>query len=390
MINLYMIFLLPPTMKIITTSLLVGILVGGLLFSPLMTGKVPFLSAFAQEDKKSDDVKVPNKHVTLIANETTLQVAPDNPLHPGGIWYAAMTFNNTIPGPAIAIDQGDTVNITIHNVGKVIHSLDFHAGQGPSNVLSGNIMPGHAKSVVMTAENAGAWMYHCGADGLNGVWEHIANGMYGAVIVHPPKEDKAKEFYLSFGELFNSADKGVFVGTNGTVGSFDIGKFITDQPDLILTNGMAHKYVPGIGGVAKIPLNPDAQVFKVKPGELTRWYIVSPGPNDGVAFHFIAGQISVRDGSVNGDYGKVDQNDETWWVPPGSASVFEITFPEPGLYVGVDHNMNHVVKGAAFAVVADVNSTEWDQPAGTAVAPKGSDSPAFKMPQVETAEMAIQ
>jgi plastocyanin len=66
--------------------------------------------------------------------------------------------------------------------------------------------------------------------------------------------------------------------------------------------------------------------------------------------------------------------DETMLVPPGSASVFEATFPEAGTYVAVDHNMNHVVKGAAFAIVADANSTENDHPVGTAVAPKGSES----------------
>ena len=72
-------------------------------------------------------------------------------------------------------------------------------------------------------------MYHCGADGLNGVWEHIANGMYGAVVVHPENEKPAKEFYLSFGENYNTADKGLFVGTNGTVGTFDLTKFATES-----------------------------------------------------------------------------------------------------------------------------------------------------------------
>ena len=145
---------------------------------------------------------------------------------------------------------------------------------------------------------------------------------------------------------------------------------------------MAHKYVPSIGEKAKIVLNKNPEIFKVKPDELTRWYILSPGPNSGVSFHFISGQMTVRDGtSADGkDYGTQDIRDETWWVPPGSASVFEATFPASPLpYVGVDHNMNHVVKGAAFAVVSDANSTDKDQPPGTAVAPKGSDSPVARL-----------
>src|SRR5512132_3596848 len=148
-----------------------------------------------------------------------------------------------------------------------------------------------------------------------------------------------------------------------------------EQQDLVLTNGMAHKYVPEIGQVAKIKLNgPD--LFKVKPDELTRWYIVNAGPNDGVSFHFISGMINVRDGSntANNDYGIQDRNDETWWIPPGSGSVIESTFPDPGIYVGVDHSMKDVVKGAALAVLANETSTATDHPTGTCVAPKGSES----------------
>ena len=361
----------PHSMKLLTTSVMMGMLVTGLLLSPFVSA-FPFITkVFAQEDEDR-----PVKNVLLVANENKVKVAPDNALHPGGIEYAAMTFNGTIPAPAMAVDQGDILNVTIRNDGKTIHSLDFHAGIGPSKVLSGNIAPGETKSVAVYADNPGAYLYHCGADGLNGVWEHIANGMYGVTVVHPENEEPAKEFYLSFGELFNTADKGLFVGTNGTTGTFDLTKFATDQPDLVMTNGMAHKYVPGIGETSKIVLNPNPEIFKVTPGELTRWYVLNPGPNGGVAFHFISGQITVRDGSnpAEDDYGTQMIDDETWWIPPGSASVIESTFPEAGTYVGVDHNMNHVVRGAALAVVADGNATDTDHPPGTGVAPKGSES----------------
>jgi nitrite reductase (NO-forming) len=191
--------------------------------------------------------------------------------------------------------------------------------------------------------------------------------MYGGVVIHPHNEKPAKEFYVSFGEIYNSADQGPFAGSNGTTGSFDLVKLWTDNPDLVLTNGMAHKYVPGIGVASQIPLNPDAEVFMVQPGELTRWYIVNPGPNGYIAFHFIAGQIDVRDGSIKNRYGTQLKNDETWTIPPGSASVIEAVFPDEGVYVGVDHNMSHVLKGAAFAVVASNDSTDDDHPEGTMV-----------------------
>jgi nitrite reductase (NO-forming) len=336
---------------------------------------VPYFSAnnvvHAQETEDQNQGEV--KHVTLIASEKQVQVAPDNALHPGGIMYNAMVFNGTIPGPVISIDQGDTLNITLKNEGQTIHSLDFHAGFGPSKALSGSVEPGQSKTWSLTGEFPGVFLYHCGADGLNGVWEHISNGMYGGIVVHPTNEEPAKEFYMVFSELYNSADKGPFVGTNGTAGSFDIGKFITNNADLVLTNGMSHKYVPAVGEVNKLELNKDAEIFKVKPGELTRWYIVNPGPNDGVSFHFISGMLSVKDGSnaANNGFGTQDINDETWWIPPGSASVVESTFPEGGVYVGVDHAMSDVVKGGAFAVLAVENSTATDHPEGTCVPAKG-------------------
>jgi plastocyanin len=430
----------------LTTGIIMGMLATGLLLSPFVSS-FPFITnVYAQQGAQQDDAEGPAKQVLLVANENKVQIAPNNALHPGGIEYAAMTFNGTIPAPIIAADQGDVVNITIRNDGQTIHSLDFHAGLGPSNVLSGNIDPGQTKHVTLHAENPGVFMYHCGADGLNGVWEHIANGMYGALVVHPQNEEPAKEFYLSFGEIFNTADKGLFVGSEGKTGTFDLTKFATDQPDLVLTNGMAHKYAPGVGETAKIVLNenpeifkvkpgeltrwyvlnpgpngggsegktgtfdltkfatdqPDLvltngmahkyapgvgekakivlnenpEIFKVKPGELTRWYVLNPGPNGGVSFHFISGMINVRDGANpdKTDYGTQLLNDETWWIPPGSASVIESTFPEAGTYIGVDHNMNHVVRGAALAVVAADNSTAKDHPPGTSVAPKGSAS----------------
>jgi len=355
--------------KVVIAGLVAGVLIAGFIFSPLIKGPSPIQAQAQASTGKT-------KHVTLIASEIPVKVAPDNALHPGGIMYNAMVFNGTIPGPVIAVDQGDTLNITLVNKGKVIHSLDFHAAIGPSQVLSGNVDPGKSKSWTLKANSAGAFFYHCGADALNGVWEHIANGMYGALIVHPENEKPAKEFYVVFSDLYNSADQGPFNGTHGKTGSFDLKKFINQQPDLILTNGMAHKYVPAVGQQVKLTLNPDAEVFKVKPGELTRWYIVAAGPNEGVSFHFIAGQIDVHDGFIKNRLMSPEMNEETWWVPVGSASVFESVFPEKGLYVGVDHNMAHVVKGAAFAVMATNASTPTDQPKGTAVPPKGSTSAA--------------
>lgn len=351
--------------KAIIAGVAAGVLVVAFVFSPLFNA-FPLQGVQAQNQGTAV-----TRHYTMVADETELQIAPDNALHPGGIMYNAMVFNGTIPGPVVTANVGDTIEFTLVNEGDVIHSLDFHAGVGPSQVLSGNVAPGESKTWTLEANSAGAFLYHCGADGLNGVWEHIANGMYGGIVVHPQREAEAKEFYVVFGEIYNDADEGLFAGSGNKTGNFDIAKFASYQPDLILTNGMAHKYVPAIGQSAKLTLNPDAELFKVKPGELTRWYIINPGPNDGVSFHFISGQIDVRDGNVRGMFlQRPNMQDETWWIPPGSASVIESVFPEEGVYVAVDHNMADVVKGAAFVVQATEEAETNDHPEGTWVPSK--------------------
>src|ERR687891_2242104 len=349
----------------------------GILLAGIILGPVPgFFGAQAQEQENTGGTTT--KRVTLIADEVDVQVAPDNALHPGGVMYKAMVFNGTTPGPVISVDQGDTIEFTLTNEGEVIHSMDFHAGYGPSAAIGSNasatgsnVQPGESVTWTWSPPYAGVFYYHCAADGLNGIWEHIANGMYGGIVVHPENERPAKEFYMVFGEIYSNNIQGLFMPANGT-GTLDLNKFLARNPDIVMTNGMAHKYVPEIGAFSKIPLNPDAEVFQVQPGELTRWYIFAPGPNQGVSFHFISGQISVHDGSVQNRYGTQVLNDETWWIPPGSGSVIEVTFPEEGICVGVDHAMNNVLKGGAFAVLATPDSTPDDHPAGTMVPPRGS------------------
>ena len=349
----------------------------GVLLAGMMLGSIPGFFFGAQAQDQQDTAATPKK-VFLIADEVDVQIAPDNPLHPGGVMYRAMVFNGTVPGPVISVDQGQPIEFTMRNDGDVIHSMDFHAGFGPSAAVGSaasetgsNIQPGQTVTWTWTPPYAGVFFYHCGADGLNGVWEHIANGMYGGIVVHPENERPAKEFYVVFGEIYSNNVQGVFMPANGT-GTLDLNKFLAGNPDIVMTNGMAHKYVPEIGAFSKIPLNPDAEVFQVQPGELTRWYIVNAGPNDVVAFHFISGIMSVHDGSVQNRYGTQVLNDESWTIPPGSGSVIEAVFPEEGIYVGVDHAMNDVVKGAAFAVLATPESTPDDHPAGTMVPPRGS------------------
>ena len=323
-----------------------------------------------------------NRSILLIANENLLRIAPDNDLYPGGVWYRAMTFNGTIPAPLIIANQGDTLKLTLKNEGKYVHSLNFHAGFGPDQALSGVVNAGENKTWTMKVNYPGAFLYHCDGDNLNGIWEHIADGMYGGVVVRSPNEFNAtKEFYITFSEIYDTNAHAPFTenqslsnsGDAQSAGSFDIGKFLARKPDLVLTNGMAFRYIPWIGTIAKIDLNHDAEVFHVKTGELTRWYLFNAGPRNNIAFNFGAGMVkevvNKYDNNNNNTESsssemtsamsvrQMDNNsqgyDEIVNIPPGSGTVIEVSFPQPGTYFGNDHDVGSILYGAGFVVVAE-------------------------------------
>jgi nitrite reductase (NO-forming) len=342
------------------------------------------------------------KKFTLIADDRNIvKISPDNILHPGGILYKAMTYNGTIPGPAIVVNQGDIFQITVYNKGDLVHSLDLHGIEGPSHALISVIKPGENSTLKAKAEYPGVFMYHCDGDNLNGIWDHIASGMYGGIIVHPKNERPiAKEFYMVFGEIYSTGiDSGLFTNTSNMsatvaasvkkeIGSFDMNKFLANKPDLILTNGMAYKYMPFFGTISKILLNKNAEVFKVKPGELTRWYIVNAGPRGYLSFNFASNMIRTIHYNTNTntdtDPNNFTDNNSTTssiisnahpfssiskvyevTIPPGSAEEIEAIFPEQGSYVGNDHDIGRFLQGAGFVVLATDNSTSYDHPQGT-------------------------
>ena len=300
----------------------------------------------------SDQTEV-NK-ILLIAGENILKISPDNDFHPGGIYYNAMTFNGTIPGPAIEVDEGEIFQLTVRNDGELVHSIDLHGINGPTQALSGSIQPGMNKTLEIKAETSGLFVYHCDGDNLNGIWDHIASGMYGGFIVHSKKEQPAKEFFISFNEVYNTRDRGFFEGTNNTVGTFDMNKFLNNDPDLILTNGMAYKYFPFIGTIAKISINKNAEMFNVKVGELVRWYIINAGPRDEITFNFAGGMINKvvsTDDTLSNSFGAKNLYEIS--VPPGTGRILETIFPEEGIYVGNDHDIGSLLKGAGFVVNAN-------------------------------------
>ena len=293
------------------------------------------------------------------------------------------------PGPSISVDIGDVVEITlVSDIDNVhIHSIDQHAANGDEHVNSGPIQQGHMKTWIWKAEVSGSFLYHCAGNGLVDVWEHINNGMYGNIVVQPKGNDNAPsvEYSMMFADMY------LDVPLSGGNGTFYMGSFLTEDNLLEVTNGQGFNYAPSIGvnmtdGVhVPLLLNPlivdlgDVALFLatgdpvfansdlsgapiLAPKDLnTRWYITNPGPNQFLAWHFIAGQIDIRDGSAPNKLMTTVANEETWTVPPGSSSISDSTFPSSGLYIGVTHKLSDVVKGGAFAVLAcDTDPSDGD------------------------------
>jgi hypothetical protein len=113
--------------------------------------------------------QIVSKKILLIADENILKISPDNLFHPGGIYYDSMTFNGSIVGPTIEVDEGELFQLTIRNDGELVYSIDFHGINGPSQSLSGSIAPGTNKTIEIKAEHPGIFVYHCDGDNLNGI-----------------------------------------------------------------------------------------------------------------------------------------------------------------------------------------------------------------------------
>ncbi|MCL4805014.1 MAG: nitrite reductase, copper-containing [Anaerolineae bacterium] len=259
--------------------------------------------------------------VTLTTREVTAELAD-------GTTYDYWTFDATVPGPMIRVMEGDTVELTIVNPpeSKNGHNIDLHAVNGPGGGAEvTNVMPGESKTFTFTALNPGIYVYHCAYPPPQ---HHIAQGMYGAILVEPvgglPPVDR--EFYVMQGDWYTF---GRF-GDQGHQG-FSSEKALAEQPEYFTFNGH-------VNALTKIyPL-------EAKVGETVRVFFGVGGPNVGSNFHIIG---EIFDKVYTGAPETFIRNEESWYVPPGSVSTFELHLDVPGRYVLVDHALYRTQKGAA-------------------------------------------
>lgn len=239
-----------------------------------------------------------------------------------GVTYAAWTFEGTVPGPALHVRQGDTVDFTLVNGANIPHSLDFHAAEIAPSKYYTNVMPGDSLHYRFVARVPGAFMYHCGTAP---VAMHIANGMYGALVVDPATpRPKAKELVLVQSEFYLNAKP----DRDGNQG-LDWQKLLGQAPDHIVFNGRAGQYA--------------SHPIEARAGELIRIYLVNAGPNRISSFHVVGGIFErvFEDGTQANPLIGV----QTVNVPVGGGAIFEIRLREPGDYPFVTHAFADATKG---------------------------------------------
>ncbi|MGY8761431.1 MAG: multicopper oxidase domain-containing protein, partial [Nitrospinaceae bacterium] len=123
--------------------------------------------------------------------------------------YKFWSFNGTVPGPMIRVRLGDTVefHLSNHSSSKFPHNIDLHAVNGPGGGASVSLVaPGEERVFRFKTLHPGLYVYHC-ASPIPSIPAHIANGMYGLLLVEP-KHGFSRvdhEFYVFESEFYTQA-----------------------------------------------------------------------------------------------------------------------------------------------------------------------------------------
>jgi nitrite reductase (NO-forming) len=253
-----------------------------------------------------------------------------------GTTFGYWTFNGKVPGPFLRVRVGDTLDVHVTNSGEsaMIHSVDFHAATGPGGgaaVLQ--VEPGKEKSMTLKMLVPGLYVYHCATPM---VAEHIANGMYGMILVEPeaglPKVDH--EFYVMQGEIYTDSP----FGQHGSQ-EFSVEKLLAEHPEYFVFNG-------SVGALTA--LHP----MHAKVGETVRVFFGVGGPNFTSSFHVI-GTIFDKVYDLGGVLSEPLHGIQTTTVAPGGATITEFTLKVPGRYTFVDHALARMEHGLVGLLVAE-------------------------------------
>ena len=290
-----------------------------------------------------------------------------------GVKYVYWTFGGSVPGSFIRTRVGDEVEFTLsnHPDNKLPHNIDLHAVTGPGGgATSSFVAPGHEKTFSFKTLNPGLYVYHCATAPVG---MHIANGMYGLILVEPegglPEVDK--EYYIMQGDFYTKGE----YGEPGTQ-PFDMQKAVDEDADYVVFNGK----VGALTGDNAITANV---------GETVRLYVGNGGPNLVSSFHVIGeifDKVHVEGGST------INENVQTTLVPAGGAAIVEFRVDVPGTFILVDHSIFRAFNKGALGMLKV--SGEEDKKLYSGVMQEGIYNPEGgtiqTMPNDGTKEVAVK
>jgi nitrite reductase (NO-forming) len=254
--------------------------------------------------------------------EKQIEIAP-------GVSQLMWTYNGQVPGPILRGKVGDRFEITIVNRGHAVHSIDFHASKVAPNVTMRMIAPGTSFVYKFTATHSGVFMYHCG---IPPVLEHIAMGMYGAVIIDPPDlAPVAHEYALVQSELYREHDPSQPV---------DYNQLLDARWDAVVFNGYVNQYVN--------------RPIHVQPNEKIRVWVMNDGPSDISSFHVIGTIFDsvYKEGAYLLQPSAADGGGQALDLAPAQGGFVEFTLPVAGTYPFISHKFSDAAKGASGEFIA--------------------------------------
>ncbi|MDD2762998.1 MAG: copper-containing nitrite reductase [Opitutaceae bacterium] len=250
-----------------------------------------------------------------------------------GVEYLFWTFGGDVPGRFMRVREGDVVEFHLENdpSSKMPHNIDLHAVTGPGGgAASSFTAPGHSSQFTFQALNPGLYVYHCATAPVG---MHIANGMYGLILVEPaaglPKVDR--EYYVMQGEVYTAGGY-----SEEGLQSFDMAKAVDERPPYVVFNGAVGSLVGDNALTASV-------------GETVRLYVGNGGPNLVSSFHIIGeifDTVYQEGGTVPGQH-----NVQTTLIPAGGSAIVEFKADVPGTYVLVDHSIFRAFNKGALGML---------------------------------------
>ena len=249
-----------------------------------------------------------------------------------GVEYTFWTFGGSVPGKFIRVRQNDVIDFTLknHPSSKMPHNIDLHAVTGQGGGAEATFTaPGHQTNFTFKALNPGLYIYHCATAPVG---MHIANGMYGLILVEPkegmPKVDR--ELYVVQGDFYTTGKYGE-AGLQG----FSMEKALEENPDYVVFNGSVGSMV-------------GEKAVQAKSGETIRIFVGNGGPNLVSSFHVI-GEIFDRVFTEGGT--RFQENVQTTLVPAGGSAICEFKAERASTLIMVDHSIFRAFNKGALGMI---------------------------------------